>query len=204
MVRLSVEALAILGLALGLASPAAAQSVDWRGAGGDLFGRPPEPVTASAEDDLDPAVVAPLSQPFQAAIEAAARAHGLDPKLLHALVVTESAYRAQACSPVGACGLTQLMPATALELGVKDRFDPVENLRGGADYLARQIVTFRDLRLALAAYNSGPTRVARLGRVPDIAETRAYVASVLECYLALSAGRAVTNARQCPTAEARP
>ncbi|WP_271147139.1 lytic transglycosylase domain-containing protein [Brevundimonas sp. NIBR10] len=83
------------------------------------------------------------------------------------------------------------------ELGVRDRFDPVENLTGGADYLARQLLRFGDLRLALAAYNAGPSRVARLGRVPDIAETRAYVSTVIECYLALSAGRSVRRSTQC-------
>ena len=102
-----------------------------------------------------------------------------------------------ALSPVGAGGLTQLMPGTALELGVRDRFDPVENLRGGADYLARQIRRFGDLRLALAAYNAGPARVARLGRVPDIAETQAYVATVVDCYLALTAGQGITSSTQC-------
>ena len=131
------------------------------------------------------------------AVAAAAARHGLDPKLLHALVVTESAYRPDALSPVGAGGLTQLMPGTALELGVRDRFDPVENLRGGADYLARQIRRFGDLRLALAAYNAGPARVARLGRVPDIAETQAYVATVVDCYLALTAGQGITSSTQC-------
>lgn len=113
------------------------------------------------------------------------------------LVADESAYRPDALSPVGAGGLTQLMPGTALELGVRDRFDPVENLRGGADYLARQIRRFGDLRLALAAYNAGPARVARLGRVPDIAETQAYVATVVDCYLALTAGQGITSSTQC-------
>jgi len=113
------------------------------------------------------------------------------------LTADESAYRPDALSPVGAGGLTQLMPGTALELGVRDRFDPVENLRGGADYLARQIRRFGDLRLALAAYNAGPARVARLGRVPDIAETQAYVATVVDCYLALTAGQGITSSTQC-------
>ena len=133
-------------------------------------------------------------------MEAADR-HGLDRKLLHALVVVESAYRVEACSPAGACGLTQLMPGTAADLGVADRFDPLENLRGGADYLARQIVRFGDLRLALAAYNSGPGRVARLGRIPDITETRNYVVAVVDCYLALTAGRGVRSSRECGSAE---
>lgn len=112
-------------------------------------------------------------------------------------MVVESAYRARACSPAGACGLTQLMPGTAADLGVRDRLDPSQNLRGGADYLARQLRRFGDLRLALAAYNSGPDRVARLGRVPDIAETQAYVVSVIDCYLALTAGRGVRSSREC-------
>lgn len=192
----------LFGLALlGLASSASAQTVDWRRAGGDLFGAVHvEPVEA-ASMVTEPVRLDPLSQPFQEAIDAAALAHGLDPKLLHALVVTESAYRADAVSPAGAGGLTQLMPGTAFDLGVRNRFDPIENLRGGADYLARQILRFRDLRLALAAYNAGPGRVARLGRVPDIAETRAYVATVIDCYLALTAGQGVTNSRQCQPQE---
>lgn len=60
---------------------------------------------------------------------------------------------------------------------------------------------FGDLRLALAAYNAGPARVARLGRVPDIPETRAYVAGVVDCYLALTAGRAVHAPPDCRTRE---
>lgn len=184
--------------ALSLGAPAAAQSVDWRAAGGDLFGRAAaEAVPAEAAPDGAVPRVAPLSQPYQDAIAAAAEAHGLDEKLLHALVLTESAYRPDAVSPAGAGGLTQLMPATARELGVRDRFDPRENLLGGADYLARQILRFQDLRLALAAYNAGPGRVARLGRVPDIAETRNYVATVVDCYLALTAGRGLTSSTQC-------
>lgn len=184
--------------ALAVATPASAQQADWSRAGGGLFGTAVvEPAAADAMDGEEIPRLESLNQPFQAAIDAAALAHGLDPKLLHALVVTESAYRADARSPAGAGGLTQLMPDTAVELGVANRFDPVENLRGGADYLARQIRRFGDLRLALAAYNAGPARVARLGRIPDIAETQAYVATVVDCYLALAAGQGVINSRQC-------
>jgi soluble lytic murein transglycosylase-like protein len=182
-----------LGLAL-VAGPAAAQP-DWRGAGGPLF------VEVGAESlSAGEARLAPLSQPFGQPVAAAAERHGLDPKLLHALVTVESAYRADAVSRAGAAGLTQLMPATAAELGVSDRFDPQANLSGGADYLARQLLRFGDLRLALAAYNAGPARVAALGRVPSIPETRAYVQAVVECYLALSAGRGVRRASECRAA----
>ncbi|HWQ85405.1 lytic transglycosylase domain-containing protein [Brevundimonas sp.] len=192
-----VSVIWMAGAALALATPASAQAVDWSRAGGTLFGAPAAEPAADALQGAEVPRLASLNQPFQAAIDAAAQAHGLDPKLLHALVVTESAYRADARSTAGAGGLTQLMPGTASELGVGDRFDPVENLRGGADYLARQIRRFGDLRLALAAYNAGPARVARLGRIPDIAETQFYVATVVDCYLALTAGQGVTNSRQC-------
>jgi soluble lytic murein transglycosylase-like protein len=193
-----VRAMMCAAAVLAWSAPAAAQGVDWRRAGGDLFGRPVEAdLSPNAAGEGPTPRVAALSQPFQTEIARAAAAHGLDEKLLHALVLTESAYVASARSPAGAGGLTQLMPDTARELGVVDRFDPVENLRGGADYLARQILRFGDLRLALGAYNAGPGRVARLGRVPDIAETQAYVVAVIDCYLALTAGQSPRDSRHC-------
>jgi len=202
MVRSSLAAASALGL---LTGSAVAQTIDWERAGGDLFGRVEAIRTgADAPSGLDAGRIPDLNQPYQAAIAQAASAYGLDPKLLHALVITESAYRPDALSPAGAGGLTQLMPGTAADLGVADRFDVAENLRGGADYLARQIRRFGNLRLALAAYNSGPARVAALGRTPNIPETRAYVASVVNCYLALTAGQTVTHSRQCAGEEAAP
>lgn len=197
----------VLGGVLGLADPAGA-GVDWTRAGGDLFGSRVEGAVGADEgveggDGVVPAL-APLSQPYGDAVLRAADRHGLDPKLLHAVVIVESAYRNRACSPAGACGLTQLMPGTAAELGVRDRFDPLQNLDGGADYLARQLLRFGDVRLALAAYNAGPGRVARLGRIPDIAETRTYVVRVIDCYLALTAGRSVRSSNQCAGRERAP
>ncbi len=180
---------------------AQAQTIDWSDAGGDLFGRPSLERTLEDEGGGAESRLAPLSQPFMDAIARAAERHGLDPKLLHALVIVESAYRPHAVSPAGAGGLTQLMPGTAAELGVRDRFDIEQNLSGGADYLARQLLRFGDLRLALAAYNAGPGRVARLGRIPSIPETQAYVASVVECYLALTAGRRARSAWECRVPE---
>ncbi len=197
----------VLGGVLGLADPAGA-GVDWTRAGGDLFGSRIEAAVGAdagveGGDGVVPAL-APLSQPYGEAVLKAADRHGLDPKLLHAVVIVESAYRNRACSPAGACGLTQLMPGTAAELGVRDRFDPLQNLDGGADYLARQLLRFGDVRLALAAYNAGPGRVARLGRIPDIAETRTYVVRVIDCYLALTAGRSVRSSKQCAGRERAP
>lgn len=188
--------LSLLSLASGVGATRA-QVVDWSSAGGGLFGVAPDDADAVIGLEEHGDRVAALSQPYQAAVEAAARRHGLDEKLLHAVVIVESGYRPEACSVAGACGLTQLMPGTAADLQVRDRFAPEENLRGGAAYLAQQLVRFGDVRLALAAYNAGPARVARVGRIPDIAETRQYVASVLDCYLALAAGRRVLTVRQC-------
>lgn len=191
-------ALAVAAVLAGAAGGAHAQGVDWRAAGGDMFGAP----TAASFEPADEEVVRlpDLDPPFRAAIAEAAARHGLDAKLLQALVLTESAYRPDAVSQAGAAGLTQLMPATARELGVEDRFDPVDNLRGGADYLARQLRRFQDLRLALAAYNSGPARVAAVGRIPAIRETEQYVDTVVECFLALTAGRDVRSSRACRSA----
>ncbi len=121
------------------------------------------------------------AQPWVGAIEDAAAANGVDPRLLASLVWTESAFRPDAVSPVGAQGLAQLMPATAAGLGV-DPSDPVQNLQGGARYLAAQLSAFGRVDLALAAYNAGPGRVRRSGGVPDIAETQAYVRIVTDRY----------------------
>lgn len=200
----SVATLAVLTLGA-VTSQGLAQAPDWAAAGGGLFpGVASEPQSPAGEvrPDVPTQVPAP-EQPFDQVIREAAGRYGLDPKLLHALVVVESAYDPQAVSAAGAAGLAQLMPGTGAELGIADRFDPVQNLDGGAAYLARQLVRFGDLRLALAAYNAGPARVARLGRIPQIQETRRYVDAVVECYLALTAGRPVRNARACRSTSQR-
>jgi len=103
----------------------------------------------------------------------------LSPSLLEALVWQESRWRESAVSHAGARGLAQLMPATARYLGV-DPDDPMANLEGGARYLREQLDRFDgDLEKALAAYNAGPGRVIRAGGVPNIRETRNYVASIM-------------------------
>lgn len=112
------------------------------------------------------------------AITDAAERNGLDPRLVAAVAWTESGFRPGAVSGAGARGLMQLMPATAASLGV-DPADPLANLDGGARYLAQQLDRFGRADLALAAYNAGPTRVARTGGVPAIPETQNYVQRVL-------------------------
>jgi hypothetical protein len=108
----------------------------------------------------------------------AARRHGVPEDLFISLIQQESRFNPTAQSPKGAYGLTQLMPDTAAELGVDPR-DIEQNLAGGARYLNQMMTRFPDLNMALAAYNAGPTLVAKLGRVPNYKETQNYIKSVL-------------------------
>jgi hypothetical protein len=127
------------------------------------------------------AVGPPMAPPadVDAILAAASARHGVPLALLRAVAAVESGFRADAVSRAGAQGLMQLMPDTARDMGVKDPFDPADNVNGGARYLAFLLKHFKDERLAVAAYNAGPGRVGRAGRVPDIPETRAYVEQVL-------------------------
>ena len=116
---------------------------------------------------------------YAAKIAELSRRFDLSPALLEALVWQESRWREKAVSPAGARGLAQLMPGTARDLGV-DPDDPMQNLEGGARYLREQLDRFDgDLEKALAAYNAGPGRVIRAGGVPNIRETKHYVAAIM-------------------------
>jgi hypothetical protein len=116
----------------------------------------------------------------------AACEHGIPVGLFDAMIIQESRYNAAAVSPKNAFGLTQLMPDTALGLGV-DRFDPAQNLKGGARYIRQQLDRFGHFHLALAAYNAGPGNIKN-GLVPPFAETRAYVDVVLSSWRKLAFG----------------
>lgn len=109
-------------------------------------------------------------------IAQAANEFELDEALLRALIHAESAFNPNALSVKGAQGLMQLMPGTAGDLGVIDPFDAAQNIRGGAQYLAGLLKSFQgDERLALAAYNAGPSNVQKYGGVPPFDETQIYV-----------------------------
>ncbi|WP_417728478.1 transglycosylase SLT domain-containing protein [Roseovarius sp.] len=101
--------------------------------------------------------------------------------LFQALIKQESRFNVAAESPVGAYGLTQLMPGTASDLGV-DRYDVKDNLRGGARYITAQLGRFGNIPHALAAYNAGPGRVIEYGGVPPFAETQGYVRNISKFY----------------------
>ena len=129
-----------------------------------------------------------VPQQYVAAVNYAAASANISPTLLASLVWQESRWNAQAVSRKGAIGLTQLMPGTARDLGVNPA-DPVANLLGGARYLRQLLDQFDgNVENALAAYNAGPARVRSAGGVPAIAETRAYVASIVRRVSTISTG----------------
>jgi soluble lytic murein transglycosylase-like protein len=113
-------------------------------------------------------------------VEDAAKREGVETDLVHAVIDEESAARPCAVSRAGAQGMMQLMPATASELGVKDPFDPKENIDAGTRLLKQLLTKYNgDVSLALGAYNAGSARVDREGGIPSIPETINYVNDIL-------------------------
>jgi soluble lytic murein transglycosylase-like protein len=113
-------------------------------------------------------------------IKAACRKYSLDPALVKAVIHAESRFDPWAVSPKGAVGLMQLGPDTARELGIKDPFNPKHNIDGGVQYLKDLLDTFKgDKKLALAAYNAGPTQVYRHKGVPPFKDTKKYIKQVI-------------------------
>ena len=141
-------------------------------------------------DHYDPAVLARAAQ-YDSIIEKAAVSAAVEPNLLRAVIVVESGFNSRAVSKKGAVGLMQLMPATATRFGVSNRYDPLENISGGAAYLKFLMNRFgHDVRLALAAYNAGEEAVDRNGgQIPPFSETMAYVPRVLKIYRMLGESR---------------
>lgn len=120
--------------------------------------------------DLKP-LIASLSKSFK-----------VDAALIAAIVMTESSFNTKAQSPKGAQGLMQLMPQTYLDLGVKDPLDPKENLSAGITYFKTQLERFKNLDLALAAYNAGPYNVKKYQGIPPFKETQNFIVKVKQYY----------------------
>jgi soluble lytic murein transglycosylase-like protein len=184
---------AVLGaLCLAAPSAASAQIFAWRDAAGNLVlsDKPKDPATKSytvatstatgGEYRTTRPVVSRRAELYDALIEQESAANDVDPNLVRAVIQAESAFNPWAKSRKGAMGLMQLMPATARDFGVRDPYNPIENIRAGVAYLKQLLVRFaNNVELALAAYNAGPKAVERYGtKVPPYRETRNYVAKI--------------------------
>jgi len=184
------SSLLVLVLTLGLASPAVAQIYSWRDADGKLV-LSDQPrldrgamhtyavAGASSVRATKPLVPSLKSARYDASINEHSRRMGVSADLVRAVIQVESAFNPSAVSTKGAMGLMQLMPATAIELGVSNPFEPDQNIRGGVAYLKRLLVRYdHKVELALAAYNAGMGNVEKYGAVPPFKETQAYVKTI--------------------------
>jgi hypothetical protein len=139
---------------------------------------PPAPIVAVAVPQQPSAKL--TSADIGEMLARAGKAHNIDVDLLASVVKAESGGNPRAVSSAGAQGLMQLMPGTANELGVNDRFAPDQNVRGGSTYLDELLSRYHDnLALALAAYNAGPAAVDKYHGIPPYSQTQAYVARVI-------------------------
>jgi Transglycosylase SLT domain len=148
-----------------------------------------EIVGIEPEEVFDP-VEKPLNDktPFEKFIRAAAKRYEMDADLIHCVVAVESNFNPKAVSPKKASGLMQLLPQTAAHYGVKNIFDPEENINAGTRYLKELLAKYHNLTLALAAYNAGPERVDQYGRrVPPYLETMKYVQRIAKSYAKIKA-----------------
>jgi soluble lytic murein transglycosylase-like protein len=147
-----------------------------------LIAAPPEAGAAAPKDKAIDWLA--RSAQYDGLIAGAAKAATIQAALVRAVIVVESGFNPRAVSKKGAVGLMQLAPATARRYGVKNIYDPEQNVRAGAHYLSDLLARFdSNLELALAAYNAGEEAVERYGRhVPPFRETLAYVPSVMKVY----------------------
>lgn len=166
-----------------LPRPAAAQIYAWKDADGNQVFSDRTPageyrtfaVHGSALRSTRPATGKDVGR-YDSIIDEAAARHAVRPDLVRAVIQVESGFDPRARSPKGAMGLMQLMPGTAAELGVRNPYDPAENIRAGVAYLRSLLNRYGNETLALAAYNAGPGAVDRHGNaVPPYRETREYV-----------------------------
>ncbi|PWB70672.1 lytic transglycosylase [candidate division GN15 bacterium] len=156
-----------------------------------------DPVTLPSKplEKVTSTVNIPGLESYQRHIDAAAAETKLDSALIASVIHAESGGNPKAVSPAGAKGLMQLVDSTAQQYGVVDSFDPAENIRAGSRFLKHLLDKYKDVKLALAAYNAGPGNVDRFGGIPPFKETRAYVARVTKLMKATQAQPADVEAK---------
>lgn len=131
---------------------------------------------------------------YEPLLNRAALTHDIPADFLQAVVRAESNFNPTAVSPKGAVGLMQLMPETAARYGVRDRYDPVQNVDGGCRYLKDLMALFqRDTRKVLAAYNAGQEAVKKYGGIPPYRETITYINRITQAYTRTTIGRPRTK-----------
>ena len=160
-------------------------------------------VAIEPEEIFIPAPRMPLTQaPYGDMIQSAAKKYSVDADLIFSVIAAESNFNPRVISRRGARGLMQLLPATGTRFGVKDIFDPAQNIDAGTQYLRDLMARYQgDLVLTLAAYNAGPGAVQRYGRVPPYNETISYVRAIRKTYaLRKSKNDAKTEAKAEPKA----
>jgi soluble lytic murein transglycosylase-like protein len=184
------RSLLIATVVLAWASSASAQIYSWRDTDGNLVVSDKPRAGGGAQTTYEvhgaasvkatiPLSISDRSKPYDAAISDHARQQGVAEDLVRAVIQVESAFNPNAVSHKGAMGLMQLMPATAQELGVRNPFDPEQNIRGGVKYLKQLLERYDNkVELALAAYNAGIGNVEKYGDVPPFKETRNYVSKI--------------------------
>jgi hypothetical protein len=150
-----------------------------------------EEVVGIEPEEVFESLPEPLSEntPYHDVIRAAADRYGVDADLIHCVIAVESNFNPKAISRRNARGLMQLLPSTAARMGVKNIFDPKENVDGGTRYLRDMLSRYNnDVTLALAAYNAGPEKVSKYGnRVPPYAETQQYIQRIARGYAKIKA-----------------
>jgi soluble lytic murein transglycosylase-like protein len=146
-----------------------------------------------------PSALALPRKPLENKIFDAAQRASLDPKLVEAIIKVESNFSTKATSPKGAKGLMQVMASTARECKILDPYHPLNNLMGACVCLRKLINRYRgDLKLALAAYNAGPSNVDKYGGIPPFPETQDYVKRVLENYEGLATSDRLVKGKSRP------